>query len=153
MTSREAYILGWVFGQYARAMPDYVTPGIYNNAMNIPGQAWTQASIEASRRKGAWEKLNHDAIGDAVTEIDPDHITDRMNAYLQSQWSVGYFHALAGAPLSPSIDIKAIRKERGMTQSQFAEALGVSAVTVARWETGASKPSDANLVKIREVFK
>lgn len=32
------------------------------------------------------------------------------------------------------------RKERGMSQSQFAEALGVSLSTVFRWETGRQCP-------------
>lgn len=39
------------------------------------------------------------------------------------------------------VDIKAIRKRLGLTQEEIAQKLGVSWVTIARWEAGKSKPS------------
>ena len=48
--------------------------------------------------------------------------------------------------------IKQLRKERGMTQIELANALGVSNGTVAMWETGKRKPSFDMLDRLSEVF-
>ena len=37
--------------------------------------------------------------------------------------------------------LKRLRKEKGMTQEQFAEMMGVSGRTVSRWETGSNMPA------------
>ncbi|MBA7517276.1 hypothetical protein ES705_09329 [subsurface metagenome] len=39
------------------------------------------------------------------------------------------------------MDIKAVREKLGLTQEGFAQKLGVSWGTIARWEAGKSKPS------------
>lgn len=39
------------------------------------------------------------------------------------------------------INLRALRRDRNLTQWQIAEAIGVDRVTYARWETGARKPS------------
>ena len=39
------------------------------------------------------------------------------------------------------MNIKQIRKRLGLTQEQFARELGVSFITVNRWENGHAKPS------------
>ena len=44
--------------------------------------------------------------------------------------------------------IKALRAKLGLTQSRFAELMGVSFVTVSRWENGQSAPSAAALQAI-----
>ena len=43
--------------------------------------------------------------------------------------------------------LKELRKERGITQEQLAETLGVSSRTVSRWETGSNLP-DLDLLMI-----
>ena len=43
--------------------------------------------------------------------------------------------------MSFSNDIKMIRHKCLMSQTEFAEALGVSFATVHRWESGRSKPN------------
>lgn len=48
--------------------------------------------------------------------------------------------------------LKQLRKEKGMTQIDLAEALGVSSGTVAMWETGKRKPSFEMFDKLTEVF-
>lgn len=50
------------------------------------------------------------------------------------------------------INIRSLREENGMTQSEFAEILDVTRSCVANWETGARIP-DCNFVKkIAAVF-
>lgn len=46
------------------------------------------------------------------------------------------------------MQIKKLRKEKGMTQAEFSEKLGVARGTVAMWETGKSNPRTADLPKI-----
>lgn len=40
-----------------------------------------------------------------------------------------------------SEDIKKIRRKAFMTQENFAKEIGVSCITVTRWETGKAKPN------------
>ena len=48
--------------------------------------------------------------------------------------------------------LKELRKEKGITQEEFAEKLNVSGRTVSRWETGANMPDISLLVEIAEFF-
>ena len=49
--------------------------------------------------------------------------------------------------------IKDIRKEKGLTQEQLAEKLGVSQKSVSRWETGKTMPDYSLLPVICEVLE
>lgn len=49
--------------------------------------------------------------------------------------------------------IKALRKERELTQEQLAEALYVSSKTVSRWETGSSLPDLLMLQNLADYFE
>lgn len=46
-----------------------------------------------------------------------------------------------------------LRKEKGLTQQELAEALHVSRQTVSRWEVGASIPTLENLVYLSELYQ
>ena len=48
--------------------------------------------------------------------------------------------------------LKELRKEKGITQEQFAEILCVSGRTVSRWETGNNMPDISLLINIAEYF-
>lgn len=48
--------------------------------------------------------------------------------------------------------IKELREERKLLQKQLAIELGVSQVTIARWETGNREPSIDMLIKIAKFF-
>lgn len=48
--------------------------------------------------------------------------------------------------------LKELRKEKGITQEEFAEILNVSGRTVSRWETGSNMPDISSLVEIAEFF-
>ena len=49
-------------------------------------------------------------------------------------------------------NIRAFRKERRLTQEQFAEAMGVTVGSVYKWETGQSIPELTMLVEIADFF-
>lgn len=49
--------------------------------------------------------------------------------------------------------LKELRKERGFTQEQIAEKLGVSGRTISRWETGSNMPDISLLVGIAELYE
>jgi len=49
-------------------------------------------------------------------------------------------------------NIKALRKERGLSQGAFAEAMGVSFQAVSGWERGIAAPDLVNLMKIAAFF-
>ena len=48
--------------------------------------------------------------------------------------------------------LKELRKEKGITQEQMADKLGVSGRTISRWETGNNMPDISLLVEIAEFF-
>lgn len=52
-----------------------------------------------------------------------------------------------------AIQIKAIRESLGMTQSEFAERLGVSQMAVSHWENGLRRPSGSAGILIKMLEK
>lgn len=52
-----------------------------------------------------------------------------------------------------AVTIKKLRKKLLLTQSEFAELLGVKLVTVSRWESGKFEPTMRVKRKLRELFE
>ena len=48
--------------------------------------------------------------------------------------------------------IRAWRLERGMTQEQLADAVGVSHISVGNWDNGRAEPTSRQLEKLATVF-
>ena len=48
--------------------------------------------------------------------------------------------------------ILTLRKQRGLSQEQLAEHVGVSRQSVSKWELGESTPDLANIVRLSEIF-
>lgn len=48
--------------------------------------------------------------------------------------------------------LKELREENKLLQKQLAAELGVSQVTIARWETASREPSFDDLIKIAKYF-
>ena len=55
-------------------------------------------------------------------------------------------------PREIGLRIQAARRERGWTQDELAEAVGVSRSAVAQWETGRAGQLTGNLSRIAAVF-
>lgn len=54
--------------------------------------------------------------------------------------------------MSISKNLKKLRKNNGFSQELLAEEIGVSRQAVSKWETNATIPSTANLMKLANVF-
>jgi putative transcriptional regulator len=52
---------------------------------------------------------------------------------------------------SINMDIKALRKQLGMTQEELAQKLGVSWSTVQRWESNKGRPSNLALQRLEQL--
>ena len=52
-----------------------------------------------------------------------------------------------------SEDITRIRRKAFLTQADFAKEIGVSCITVTRWETGKAKPNFKTMTLIDEYCK
>ncbi len=50
------------------------------------------------------------------------------------------------------IKLKELRKEKHLTQQQFAQIMNVSKTTVCQWETSKQEPSLENVVFIAQYF-
>ncbi|WP_329602308.1 helix-turn-helix domain-containing protein [Blautia liquoris] len=49
--------------------------------------------------------------------------------------------------------LKALRKDKGLTQEQLAEIICVSGRTISRWETGTNMPDLSILIQMAEFYK
>lgn len=49
--------------------------------------------------------------------------------------------------------IQALRRARGLSQEEAADALNVSRQAVSKWETGQSYPSTENLIALAALFE
>ena len=51
------------------------------------------------------------------------------------------------------MDVKKLRKDKGMTLMDLAQAVGVSMNTIILWEREISKPNPENMRKLMEVLE
>ena len=59
-------------------------------------------------------------------------------------------YQLLQAGMSPN-QIRTLRKQLELTQQELADLIAAQRVTVARWETGTSRPTGAYLKLLREL--
>ena len=50
-------------------------------------------------------------------------------------------------------NLKELRVKAGLTQTELAILVGVTMISVARWEQGSNAPSEENLKKLKEVLE
>ena len=69
-----------------------------------------------------------------------------------AEFAEGYKGKAMVYEFSP-LDVKAIRKKVGMSQTEFASAFGISLGTLRHWERGDRKPRGPALVLLNIVYK
>lgn len=150
MTTREAYIFGWVFG---RLNPE----GDTTLAAMRPYSANAQA-ICAAHRSGILKGDLNEEIGAALCQIDDVEApmqggTEKVQPLEnQSSWHLGYYAGRTGKPLTGDFDIAAARRRKGLTQAQLAELVGVDQALVSRWESGRVNPGPESVAKLKKVL-
>ena len=85
----------------------------------------------------AW--LKADRSGEPLLLPPAVRALDRLRALFKSQ-----------AALTPGF-LVSLREALGLTQDQFGQKLGVSKMTVSRWECGRMRPSASAVAAIREL--
>ena len=159
MTSREAYVFGWVFGRLnAEAFPDEIGPDPWEACMRP--YTCNALIISKAHENGLLNADLDDQIGEALSEInniepEMDGETEKVQPIeIQGSWQLGYYAGKGKRPLAASeFDIAAARKSKKMTQEQLAEAMGVRQAVISRWESGKVSPNKENLAKLKEILK
>lgn len=155
MTIREAYLLGWVYGLLTQAInedtrPDLAAPNPYSSLNRIFKRAREKSVISNELEKQialAFEEING-------CEITLNKDSEKLQPLeFQGRWLIGYFRGLYSKPLPDmQIDIKAMQKQKGLSQSALARHLGVAQTVVSKWETGKSKPNQIMLDKLQSIL-
>ena len=50
-------------------------------------------------------------------------------------------------------ELKNLRKQKGLTQKELADRLGIAQATISAWETGVNKPDMDSIIKLCTVFQ
>src|ERR1700676_4069743 len=88
-------------------------------------------------RRSSWRRRNFGVKG---------------NKYLDRLVRLSHTNAMSN-PTEMGIRIREVRRERGWTQDQLANAVGVSRSAVAQWETGRAGQVTTNLTRIAEALE
>ena len=159
MTSREAYVFGWVFGRLnAEVLPEELGPDPWNACMR-PYSASAQI-ISAAHVKGILSGDLDAQIGEALSEIgniepEMDGGAEKVQPLeLQGSWQLGYYAGKGKRPLATAeFDISNARRARKMTQTQLADAIGVDQAMISRWESGKVTPNKESMKKLKEILR
>ena len=158
MTSREAYVFGWVFGRLTAAALPAAIGGDIGLAAARPYSALARVIADAHRLHLLTGDLDRQ-IGQALCEIDsvepPMQGGSEQYQPLgqQGAWNLGYFAGREVHALMPAeFDVAAARREKGWTQAQLAEQMGVDQAVLSRWESGRVQPNPDNLARLKELL-
>ena len=158
MTSREAYVFGWVFGRLSiEAFPAEIGGDV---ALAAPRPYTANARIISDAQRMGLLKGNLDhQIGEALCEITSIDVPmqggseEYQPLEIQGAWQMGYYAGKGKRPLAQEeFDIAAARRVKKRTQAQLAEEMGVDQALVSRWESGKVSPNKSNLAKLKEIL-
>lgn len=159
MTKREAYVFGWVYGRLAAALgDDYDRTGFkFGEAAMRPLSGFALIHHAAMERHLINDDLERQ-IANALDEVEIDNVSDEspepvLPLELQGSWDLGYYRGLRNSALPINgFSIEDSRKKAGLSQKELAEKLNVNQALISRWERGITRPSDAQLEKIKAVL-
>ena len=158
MTSREAYVFGWVFGRLAaEAFPQEIGGDV---ALAAPRPYTANARIISdAHRLGILNGALDCQVGEALCEINSidTPMEGGSEKYqpleIQGSWQMGYYAGKGKRSLTPDeFDISAARKAKKLTQAQLADQMSVDQALVSRWESGKVSPNKENLAKLKEIL-
>lgn len=157
MTSREAYVFGWVFG---RLNAEVFPSSVGGDVALAPQRPYTSNAqvISDAHRLGILKGDLDQQVGEAlceITSIDPpmENGSEKFQSLeVQGSWQLGYYAGRGKRPLVEDFDIAAARKAKKLTQAQLAEQIGVDQALVSRWESGKVSPNKVNLAKLKEIL-
>lgn len=155
MTTREYYVMGWIFGAITRADGGSSIGGDVTLAVMHPFAAQAQI-ITKAQQKGLLTGVLDQQIMEAMGEINsiPDESPEVAPPMeMQGAWQIGYFQGRGGLPLArETFDIGAARKSKRLTQSQLADLMGVDQALISRWESGKVSPNKDNLQRLKNLL-
>ena len=142
MTTREAYVFGWMYGRISAALEGgrERLPAI---SLAAPRPYSASARASASRAHILTGELDDDIrlAMDEITSVEPpmDGGSESVQPMdRQSSWQLGYFAGFGGRPLQrvrPE-SLQAARKAAGLTQAALAEKAGVNIRQIQKLESG-----------------
>lgn len=157
MTDQTVKILGWVYGRL-----EFLTVGYDRVNITFPEQRPVTAYARI-HQKAEQSRVITKTVDATIRELfdlidieefesvgDPEKV---ISLTQQGIWQLAYHKGKSNTPLSLSFDISRARKEKGLTQAELAEMVGVSQAAVAKWETGESSPKPETMEKIKSVLK
>jgi DNA-binding transcriptional regulator YiaG len=76
-----------------------------------------------------------------IPELTPQHLERAISARVRKRLMLGQFHS--------GDDVVALRRFVGLTQAQFAAAMGISVHTLRNWEQGRRQPDGPAIALLR----
>lgn len=76
-----------------------------------------------------------------IPELTPQHFERAISARVRKRLMLGQFHS--------GDDVVALRRFVGLTQAQFAAAMGISVHTLRNWEQGRRQPDGPAIALLR----
>lgn len=155
MDNRTAYILGWLYGRIYTKIPQDKQPRPETMAFahQCPFDALGQLHQLGVRYAPAGSVLGDDEITAAFDELPSEIEHQPKGSEWESYWAKGYHSGKCGSPcMPPHFDIRARRKDKGLSQTELARMMGVSREQVSRWENGSNSPAEKNMEKLKEIL-
>lgn len=157
MTNTSVAILGWIYGRLEALIDKGDASSMRSaQAMMRPVTGFAEIHARALNNHVMTKSVEKD-ITRLLAEVDLDEMLEQgdpeqvIPLEQQGIWSLAYSRGRLNTPLSFGYDIQKERKKAGMTQTELAQAVGVSQAAVAKWEKW-SAPNDAMMEKIKEAI-
>ena len=154
MTHATIFVYGYIFGLIKQTAPDVLTAKDFERCAMYPTTETARIISKAHTLRKVTPDLDRKlaAAFSQITELDEEAAHRVQPIELQGSWQRGYYAAMAGNPLNSWVDISAARKAKGMSQSQLAEALGVTQAYISAVENGTRNATTEMTAKAKEIL-